>query len=204
MLRTLARGIYRIVVGLCFGLGVVMCMFSVMEDTRSPIIECRPTGASWCGLCIRERMITMRLLRYRPYSDTPTIQPPPLPVYRDRFWRFEEQIDMLERLARDERRELGIPVWRKMGVRGTLDVDGVGSWADCFSGLSNTIVVKCSTWIAAVVLLVLPTKRFVGGPCRRALRRKQGRCVNCGYILTGNVSGVCSECGCPAPSKTDK
>ena len=26
-------------------------------------------------------------------------------------------------------------------------------------------------------------------------RRKQGRCLHCGYDLTANVSGVCPECG---------
>ena len=30
---------------------------------------------------------------------------------------------------------------------------------------------------------------------RRRRRRKQGLCVDCGYDLTGNVTGVCSECG---------
>jgi hypothetical protein len=31
---------------------------------------------------------------------------------------------------------------------------------------------------------------------RRYRRRRTGRCVACGYDLTGNESGVCSECGC--------
>ncbi|MBN1511055.1 MAG: hypothetical protein JXB13_03495 [Phycisphaerae bacterium] len=32
----------------------------------------------------------------------------------------------------------------------------------------------------------------------QAVRRwKRGHCVNCGYNLTGNVSGVCPECGTP-------
>jgi hypothetical protein len=30
---------------------------------------------------------------------------------------------------------------------------------------------------------------------RRRWRRKHGLCLSCGYNLTGNVSGVCSECG---------
>ncbi len=30
---------------------------------------------------------------------------------------------------------------------------------------------------------------------RRRRRREQGLCVDCGYDLTGNVTGVCSECG---------
>jgi len=29
------------------------------------------------------------------------------------------------------------------------------------------------------------------------LRRQLGLCVRCGYDLTGNVSGVCPECGTP-------
>jgi hypothetical protein len=30
---------------------------------------------------------------------------------------------------------------------------------------------------------------------RRIRRRREGRCLSCGYDLTGNVSGVCPECG---------
>ena len=26
-------------------------------------------------------------------------------------------------------------------------------------------------------------------------RRKKGLCINCGYNLTGNLSGICPECG---------
>ncbi|GMU21388.1 MAG: hypothetical protein AMXMBFR13_14810 [Phycisphaerae bacterium] len=33
-----------------------------------------------------------------------------------------------------------------------------------------------------------------------ALRTRNGRgCDTCGYNLTGNVSGVCPECGSPVP-----
>ena len=32
---------------------------------------------------------------------------------------------------------------------------------------------------------------------RRWERRRNGLCVKCCYDLTGNVSGVCPECGCP-------
>ena len=45
---------------------------------------------------------------------------------------------------------------------------------------------------------------------RVELRRTNGLCVNCGYDLKGNVSGVCPECGepvensdCPTTEKTD-
>lgn len=33
------------------------------------------------------------------------------------------------------------------------------------------------------------------GPVRRWYRARRGRCIGCGYDLTGNVSGVCPECG---------
>lgn len=33
------------------------------------------------------------------------------------------------------------------------------------------------------------------GPVRRWHRARRGLCVRCGYDLTGNISGVCSECG---------
>ena len=44
---------------------------------------------------------------------------------------------------------------------------------------------------------VYPSITIIRGPLRRWRRRKRGLCVNCGYNLTGNVSGVCSECGTP-------
>lgn len=34
--------------------------------------------------------------------------------------------------------------------------------------------------------------------CRR--RRRQGKCLRCGYDLTGNISGTCPECGTAVPT----
>lgn len=39
--------------------------------------------------------------------------------------------------------------------------------------------------VFALMLVVLPRRRI----------RVPGRCSRCGYDLTGNVSGVCPECG---------
>ena len=33
------------------------------------------------------------------------------------------------------------------------------------------------------------------GALRRWRRRREGRCVTCGYNLTSNTTGVCPECG---------
>ena len=53
-------------------------------------------------------------------------------------------------------------------------------------------------WAVRTLLLLFclyPTIAFVRGPYRRHRRRKRGLCLTCGYNLTGNVSGVCPECG---------
>jgi hypothetical protein len=41
---------------------------------------------------------------------------------------------------------------------------------------------------------LLPAGRYIGWRIRRH-RRTAGKCARCGYDLTGNVSGVCPECG---------
>jgi hypothetical protein len=48
---------------------------------------------------------------------------------------------------------------------------------------------------ASVLLGSAPVTAFIRGPIRRYWRRRKGLCVKCGYDLTGNVSGVCPECG---------
>jgi hypothetical protein len=56
------------------------------------------------------------------------------------------------------------------------------------------------------VLLIPPSLPSVFRQCRRwlirAKRAKRGRCLACGYNLTGNTSGACPECGTPIPSST--
>jgi hypothetical protein len=53
-------------------------------------------------------------------------------------------------------------------------------------------------WSIFLLTLLYPSAKlgwFVRGPLRRARRLRMRRCEACGYDLTGNVSGVCSECG---------
>jgi hypothetical protein len=51
-------------------------------------------------------------------------------------------------------------------------------------------------WMPAV--LFGASSLYVYRPYRRYKRRKRlGLCLSCGYNLTGNESGVCSECGTP-------
>ena len=49
--------------------------------------------------------------------------------------------------------------------------------------------------IFPALLLTFPTIAFIRGPYRRHRRRKKGLCLKCGYNLTGNISGICPECG---------
>ena len=50
-------------------------------------------------------------------------------------------------------------------------------------------------WMPFVLFAAYPAIAFIRGPVRRWRRRRKGRCLKCGYDLTGNVSGVCPECG---------
>ena len=60
--------------------------------------------------------------------------------------------------------------------------------------------VCCPLWVPFLIFAAYPTVALVRGPLRRCRRRRKGLCVECGYDLTGNVSGVCPECGTEAES----
>jgi hypothetical protein len=61
----------------------------------------------------------------------------------------------------------------------------------------NHLLVKLylPLWIPLAVFAAYPTLALIQAPVRRWRRYRKGRCLNCGYDLTGNVSGVCPECG---------
>ena len=50
-------------------------------------------------------------------------------------------------------------------------------------------------WMILLFLTPYPTLAFIRGPLRRWRRKRKGLCLACGYDLTGNVTGTCSECG---------
>jgi hypothetical protein len=55
---------------------------------------------------------------------------------------------------------------------------------------------RVPSWLPVCLLAVYPVLAFVRSPARRRRQRRQnGLCLACGYDLTGNVSGVCPECG---------
>ena len=50
----------------------------------------------------------------------------------------------------------------------------------------------CAAALLCIVIIFIEYDRRLHRQQSRALR---GQCLNCGYSLTGNVSGVCPECG---------
>jgi len=83
--------------------------------------------------------------------------------------------------------------WR--GIRFDLPLGG-------FDGQQQPVVfgffVPC--WLL-LVLTAIPTA-WLWHRDRRRIR--PGCCLRCGYDLTGNTSGVCSECGLPATAAHEK
>jgi hypothetical protein len=49
--------------------------------------------------------------------------------------------------------------------------------------------------LVLALLLIYPALVFLRGPWLRHRRRRRGRCVQCGYSLRGNFTGICPECG---------
>lgn len=61
--------------------------------------------------------------------------------------------------------------------------------------LSRVQYVAFPLWASVSILGAYPTTAFIRGRFRLWHRRRKGLCIKCGYDLTGNVTGVCSECG---------
>ena len=59
----------------------------------------------------------------------------------------------------------------------------------------TTIEQRLTLVVPLMVFSAYPAISFIRGPLRRWRRRRKGLCLKCGYDLTGNVTGVCPECG---------
>lgn len=60
--------------------------------------------------------------------------------------------------------------------------------------VGNTWIWVLPMWMLVVAFALLPSAWAIGRVVRR-VQPTPGRCFNCGYNLTGNLSGVCPECG---------
>ena len=63
------------------------------------------------------------------------------------------------------------------------------------SGTHACVEIGVNGFMMFIVLALYPALVFLRGPFRLWRRRRQGLCLSCGYNLTGNTSGTCSECG---------
>ena len=74
----------------------------------------------------------------------------------------------------------------------------IGHWPNEPSHKIKYVWLGCGRnklWAYCVLFAAYPGAVIARGPFRRWLRRRNRCCPNCGYDLTGNVSGACSECG---------
>ncbi|HXE54845.1 MAG TPA: hypothetical protein VN541_17625 [Tepidisphaeraceae bacterium] len=55
----------------------------------------------------------------------------------------------------------------------------------------------CPYFVPFAMTLVLPIGYLARRILVRRTRVRLGHCIRCGYDLTGNISGVCPECGTP-------
>ena len=95
--------------------------------------------------------------------------------------------DPYERVGLRDTRYLGNGrAFQVMTCRGSLTLR-------CESFIVREITVPLAALL--IGFAIYPTVAFIRGPLRRRRRRKRGECEECGYNLTGNVSGICPECG---------
>ncbi len=66
--------------------------------------------------------------------------------------------------------------------------------------LLGMVILFCTAAVAAGWLLS-EGLRIIVRQIEEAYRIAHGHCQQCGYNLTGNTSGVCPECGTPAPGQ---
>jgi hypothetical protein len=78
---------------------------------------------------------------------------------------------------------------------GGFDVDISTIFGPCDAEASDFARLWLPLWIPFVLSVPYPALVFIRGPLRRRRRLRKGLCTKCGYDLTGNVSGVCPECG---------
>lgn len=79
--------------------------------------------------------------------------------------------------------------WSLEGGGTRIALSGAGGWQ--YGELS------APAWLLVLALGIYPTAHVSVPALRRRRRKTRGECVNCGYSLMGNVSGVCPECGKP-------
>ena len=71
------------------------------------------------------------------------------------------------------------------------------SWSFTTFHGSREYALTLPLWFLLVLFVAYPAFAFILGPVRRHRRCKRGRCIKCGYTLTGLPEARCPECGEP-------
>ncbi len=71
-------------------------------------------------------------------------------------------------------------------------------WLWAWGPRSGRCLLAFPTWLPAIICSILPCYVYLWVPLSHRHHRGQRLCLICGYNLTGNVSGVCPECGTEA------
>jgi hypothetical protein len=110
---------------------------------------------------------------------------------------FPDGIHFIYRLSKPR-----VPIGSLQQLHGWLGFgwDGNGPWR-IFAGREELASVPA--WFLIGLFAVFPLARMAGfRRWRRLYRIARGCCAQCGYDLTGNISGVCPECGMVIAKKT--
>ena len=67
-------------------------------------------------------------------------------------------------------------------------------------GPSKSVAIHA--WIVFTSLAILPLVRIALFVWHRKRRPSTTRCARCSYDLTGNISGICPECGTKVPANS--
>jgi len=72
---------------------------------------------------------------------------------------------------------------------------GLTDLFECRALLIRHWLLACMFALTPIIWLVIIARDF-----RQERRHRSGHCLRCGYNLTGNISGVCPECGTATPA----
>jgi len=92
-------------------------------------------------------------------------------------------------------------IWIRHHATRVWAVGGLGRYPYSRLEVSKGVLygrIRVPLWQIAAALAAYPIFVMARRDETRRRRRSRGQCVACGYDLTGNLSGVCPECGTEA------
>lgn len=166
-----------------------------LESNRSALTLSFDSGRMVIESRWRDAWITRDGGRSLCYFSSGEYQPPNKPIPGVRYGIVKMEING-RASSRRERNVLTSEDTQALGL-------GTNGWTHNWTTLVFTqdqstrtqLFVWISLWLPILLFSIYPSIAFIRGPLRRHSRRKRNQCIDCGYNLTGNVSGVCPECG---------